>query len=434
PAAPVAVAAVAGAGEATLTWAAPPDDGGSPVTGYLVTPVRDGTAETPRSVLGPAATTAVTGLRNGSVYRFTVAAVNIAGTGAPSAPSESVTPRAAPAAPVAVTAAVRDGRAIVSWVAPPDDGGSPITGYVVTPFRDDEPQAATAFPSAATTQTVSGLDPNGSYTFTVAAVNALGTGPASARSAPLSGYWMLGADGRVYPFGDMPHLGDPVGHLGGVDAVDLEPVPTLDGYWIVDAGGRVYSYGAAPYLGAVDPARLHAGERVTSLSGTRTGAGYWMFTTEGRVFAFGDAEHFGDMGGTRLNAPVLDSIATPSGRGYYMVAGDGGIFTFGDAAFAGSMGGQRLNAPVESMVPDGDGRGYWLVASDGGVFAFDALFRGSMGAVPLNRPITGMVRFGNGYLMAAEDGGIFNFSDWAFRGSLGSDAPARSIVSIAAAG
>jgi hypothetical protein len=43
-----------------------------------------------------------------------------------------------------------------------------------------------------------------------------------------------------------------------------------------------------------------------------------------------------------------------------------------------------------------------------------------------------MVRFGNGYLMVGEDGGIFNFSDKAFHGSLGDTPPAHPIVSVAA--
>jgi hypothetical protein len=115
-----------------------------------------------------------------------------------------------------------------------------------------------------------------------------------------------------------------------------------------------------------------------------------------------------------------------------MVASDGGIFAFGDARFYGSMGNRKLNAPVQSLVPDGDGVGYWLVASDGGIFAFDAPFRGSMGNQKLNKPVTGMVRFGDGYLMVGEDGGIFNFSNLAFAGSLGANPPSRPVVSVAA--
>jgi hypothetical protein len=43
-----------------------------------------------------------------------------------------------------------------------------------------------------------------------------------------------------------------------------------------------------------------------------------------------------------------------------------------------------------------------------------------------------MVAFGNGYLMVAEDGGIFDFSDRPFDGSLGANPPANPVVSVAA--
>ena len=249
---------------------------------------------------------------------------------------------------------------------------------------------------------------------------------------PADGYWMLSADGSVYPFGGAVNLGDAKPHLGGRQAVDLEPTPDYGGYWIVDDSGRVFGFGNAKgNLGNVDAGALHPGEKVTSVSATPTGAGYWIFTSQGRVFAKGDATHFGDMAGKTLNGPVLDSIPTPTGRGYYMVGSDGGIFAFGDADFAGSMGGKKLNAPVQSLVPDPDGAGYWLVASDGGIFAFDADFYGSMGATKLNKPVTGMVAFGDAYLMVGEDGGIFNFSDRPFYGSLGANPPASPIVSVA---
>ena len=50
----------------------------------------------------------------------------------------------------------------------------------------------------------------------------------------------------------------------------------------------------------------------------------------------------------------------------------------------------------------------------------------------LNKPVIGMVGFGAGYLMVAEDGGIFNFSDKPFRGSLGSTPHWAPIVAVAA--
>ena len=61
-----------------------------------------------------------------------------------------------------------------------------------------------------------------------------------------------------------------------------------------------------------------------------------------------------------------------------------------------------------------DGGGYWLVASDGGVFNFgDAAFFGSLGNKVLNKPIVGMAATpdGKGYWLVASDGGVFSFGD-----------------------
>ena len=245
-----------------------------------------------------------------------------------------------------------------------------------------------------------------------------------------SGYAMLGSDGKVYAFGDAKHLGAPT-LSAAATAADLENTPTGNGYWVVDSLGNVFGYGDAAHHGGIAAGQLAAGETVTSLAATPSGKGYWIFTTKGRAVRFGDAVFFGDMSRATLNGPVLDAIATPTGQGYYMVGSDGGIFSFGDAKFYGSMGGKKLNAPVQSLVPDGDGVGYWLVASDGGIFAFDAPFKGSMGDRKLAKPVTGMVPFGSGYMMVGEDGGIFNFSDKAFSGSLGATPPSRPIVAVA---
>jgi hypothetical protein len=55
-----------------------------------------------------------------------------------------------------------------------------------------------------------------------------------------------------------------------------------------------------------------------------------------------------------------------------------------------------------------------------------------MGGTRLNAPVTGMVAYGNGYLMVATDGGLFDFSDLAFSGSLGGIALPNPIVAVAA--
>ncbi|MDQ1517269.1 MAG: hypothetical protein QOE80_3099 [Actinomycetota bacterium] len=419
--------------------------------------------------------------------------VDPGGAGAPLTigPGDRVTVRLGdqsgkPGAPQNVTAAAGDGKVKVTWDAPAFDGGSPITGYTVTASRGGSNFKAN-FGPAATSGAIRGLVNGKDYTVTVVARNANGAGPASAAvtitldafdpptttttappapgpggepvggagagdgSGPAhpgsgrSGYWLLGANGAVYPFGDAAPYGDASAALAtpaptagspaaAGRAVDVEPTPSGRGYWVLDNRGRVHPFGDAGHFGDAVPTRLAAGEEPASLSATPSGAGYWVFTNRGRALAFGDAAFLGDTTGTALNGPVLDSVATPSGRGYYMVASDGGIFAFGDARFAGSMGGRPLNKSIVGLTISQSGPGYWLIAADGGVFAFDAPFRGSMGGQRLNKPVRGMVRYGDGYLMVGEDGGVFAFSDRAFTGSLGSSPPAGPIVSVAALG
>ena len=105
------------------------------------------------------------------------------------APSNQVTPAAptAPGAPSGVTATAGNQSATVSWSAPAN-GGSPITSYTVTPYLAGVAQTATQVPGSppATTVKVTGLTNGSAYTFTVAATNAIGTGPASSPSQPVT--------------------------------------------------------------------------------------------------------------------------------------------------------------------------------------------------------------------------------------------------------
>jgi DNA-binding beta-propeller fold protein YncE len=92
PVAPGRATGVSGApgnGQVTVSWAAPADTGGVPISGYLVTPAPSGT---PCSA--PAATTSciITGLTNGQPYNFTVTSTNAAGLSSNSDPSVAVTP------------------------------------------------------------------------------------------------------------------------------------------------------------------------------------------------------------------------------------------------------------------------------------------------------------------------------------------------------
>ena len=92
PAAPQNVSATPATGSAQVNWSAPSSDGGSPITGFTVTPYVGSSAQTPVQVSGASTTsTTITGLTNGTAYTFQVTAQNGVGTSS-TATSGSVTP------------------------------------------------------------------------------------------------------------------------------------------------------------------------------------------------------------------------------------------------------------------------------------------------------------------------------------------------------
>ena len=102
-----------------------------------------------------------------------------------------------PGAPTGVTAAPGDGEATVQFSAPATDGGSEITEYVITPTPACPD--CTGLTTLSLSSTVAGLTNGTAYTFTVSAVNAVGTGPASAPSAPVTPAASTGGGGVVAP-------------------------------------------------------------------------------------------------------------------------------------------------------------------------------------------------------------------------------------------
>ncbi len=197
PGAPVIGVPTRGNASAVVRWTAPATNGGSPITGYTVR-VHVGTATTVlRTVTASATATSltVTGLTNGTAYTFDVAATNDVGTGPASARSAAVTPATVPGAPVIGVPTRGNASAVVRWTAPATNGGSPITGYTV---RVHVGTATTVLrtvtaSATATSLTVTGLTNGTAYTVDVAATNAVGTGPASARSAAVTPATLPGA-------------------------------------------------------------------------------------------------------------------------------------------------------------------------------------------------------------------------------------------------
>jgi hypothetical protein len=185
PTPPDRVSATAGDGFAYVAWTQSVQEGGSPVTSYTVTSSGGQRATVPAARLRAAGYVKVGGLTNGTAYTFTVTATNATGTGSASLPSPPVRPAATavakPGAPTGLHTTAGDRTAVVFFKPPAGTGGSPVTGYRVTA-------------SNGASKTVTGrlvllgkeafavfdrLDNGTAYTFTVAATNAAGTGPAA---------------------------------------------------------------------------------------------------------------------------------------------------------------------------------------------------------------------------------------------------------------
>ena len=165
----------------SVSWT-PNSDGGSPITGYVVTATGPDGIWTcaPASVADTSCM--LSGLPGGQSYFVYVQAINAAGTSSASIGQFVTTDVAPPSAPTDVSGDPGDGEVTVTWAASASTGGSPITGYTVTSFPDGE----TCETTGALTCTVPWLTNGRAYTFTVTATNAIGTSPESVDSAPVT--------------------------------------------------------------------------------------------------------------------------------------------------------------------------------------------------------------------------------------------------------
>lgn len=137
-----------------------------------------------KTVSGSATSALITGLQNGTKYTFTVTAHNADGQS--SLISNPVIPMTVPAPPTGVVATAAGGAAVVSWTAPTDDGGSKITGYVVTTYLSGSAPSQVTFMQVNNLEIVFNLIDGQAYTFTVSAINAVGPGPPSASSSAVT--------------------------------------------------------------------------------------------------------------------------------------------------------------------------------------------------------------------------------------------------------
>ena len=162
----------------TVNWSAPLSDGGSAITGYLITEANSGVTQT---ALSSARTVQFENLTAGEKVKFNVSAINsVLASGTVSTNSDETTlanvPGQVTGVSVAATSVTDEIR--ITWTNP-SNGGSELTQtkvYLVSAGNDV--QTATLANTSLTSHTFSGLS-TGSYTAQVQSVNIIGSGSRS---------------------------------------------------------------------------------------------------------------------------------------------------------------------------------------------------------------------------------------------------------------
>ena len=197
----IATPIVPGDASLTVAWAAPINTGSSAITAYDLRYIETGAADKSDAnwtvvedvwAAGSGSLQyTLSGLTGGTQYDVQVRAVNAAGASAWSATVTGTTTSAVvPGAPTGLTAAVAAGKAqvVLSWIAPTDTGGAPITGYKIEASDDGNNPWTEVYTTTgdATGYTDEGADSNGpmfevgtTRHYRVSAINSVGTGPPS---------------------------------------------------------------------------------------------------------------------------------------------------------------------------------------------------------------------------------------------------------------
>ncbi len=146
----------------------------------------------------------------------------------------------APDAPTIGAATPGDGQVSVAFTAPGNNGGSAITGYTVT----SNPGGFTGGGNGFTTSpiTVAGLSNGTAYTFTVTAMNAIGTSTTSGTSAsatPKGGQTITFAQPAAQNYGTTPTLTATAASATGTDGLTVSFSSSTTGVCTTTSGGAL---------------------------------------------------------------------------------------------------------------------------------------------------------------------------------------------------
>lgn len=176
---------------ALVTFTAPVSTNGSDITSYTVHAYLNGAGSSVASVSSSVLSATVTGLTMGAAYTFKVLATNAAGDSNLSDASLSVTMLNKPGKPTTVSST---SAAVVTFVAPTNDGGLEITSYTVNAYLVNATTVVVATatldmttdPTPDLSVTVTGLTEGQQYVFKVLAHNSLGDSELSNPSASIT--------------------------------------------------------------------------------------------------------------------------------------------------------------------------------------------------------------------------------------------------------
>ena len=258
--------------------------------------------------------------------------------------------------------------------------------------------------------------------------------PGRATASGTSGYWLAGADGGVFNYGEAPFYGS-AGSVPlqqpdrGVRPTPQQPPAT--GWWPATAAsspsatppssarwaasrstGRSRRMAAAPDRQGVLAGgqrrrhlRLRRRRRSTGRWRARTSPsrsstspsppparGYWMTTSDGQVYGFGDAAYYGSVSeAVDLNKRIQALAADPD-RAWLLAAWRRTAASSPSATpatTAPAIG--KTEKRVVDIASSATGRGYYLVTATGQVFPFgDATNYGDASKSDLNNKIVAM--------------------------------------------
>ena len=131
-------------------------------------------------------------------------------------------------------------------------------------------------------------------------------GPVAASAAPVPVPAAVRSNGicvvPACPFhGRTVHLS--FGQRFADEAPSANPRSADPSYWLAGANGAVYSFGDARFHGSMGAKRLV--KPVVGIASTPDGRGYWLLGAGGGVFAFGDARFHGSLGSKGLRGATV---------------------------------------------------------------------------------------------------------------------------------